>query len=625
VDSVKIGVYEILGELGRGAMGVVYRARMPDGRAAALKVLFKQDEGAFARFDRERRLLSALGEKEGFVGLLDSGTSPHGPWLVMPFVPGGTLRQRLEDGPLAVEETIELGIELGLSLGRAHARGIVHRDVKPENVLFSGAGRPLLADLGLAKHFDPEAKGASQSVALTKTGVFKGTAGYTAPEQVEDSSRVGPAADVFALGAVLYECLSGKPAFEGAHLLDVLARLTSGELEPLERPDLPRWLWLTLLRAVETDPAKRFADGASLAFELRDRGRSRAGKAKLALLGLALLAVLHGLGFLVWHSISPSTTAAKAPVPSLSTGPPGKDVPADVEGRLPPGLRAAERNVPAADGKEVPLYLWGLPDGSEMEMVQVPSGEFVMGADDADAYDNEKPRHAHTLARVCWIGRNPVTREQYLAFLKTSGGPEPDKPYWWDLVPGAKPDLPVVNVTWEDAYGYCFWAGLALPTEAEWERAARGTDGRKFPWGDEWDPGERCNFADASCPLDKIDFHGQIASDVFKERGADWDREHKDGHPFVSPVGSYPRGVSPVGALDMAGNVWQWCADWFDAGAYARYKAGHRTPPAPAKDKVSRGGSFFDAARSCRSAYRVWSAPTYKEANVGFRAVLRPR
>ena len=624
---MKLGAYEILGELGRGAMGVVYRTRMPDGRAAALKLLFKTDAGAFARFERERRLLGALGEKQGFVDLLDSGTSPHGPWLLMPFVPGGTLRQRLDAGPLAVEETIALGIELGETLGRAHARGIVHRDVKPENVLFTATGRPLLADLGLAKHFDPEAKGASQSVALTATGVFKGTAGYTAPEQVEDASRVGPPADVFALGAVLYECLAGHPAFEGISFMDTLARLSSGELEPLDRPELPRWLWLTLLRAVEVDPGKRFADGTSLAFELRDRGRSRAGKARLALLGLALLAVLHGLGHLVWPSISPSSTpSAPTPVPALSTtGLPGRDVPADVSGRLPPGLRAAERNVPAADGMEVPLYLYALPDGSEMEMVKVPAGEFVMGADDADAYDNEKPRHTHALERACWIGRTAVTREQHLAFLKTTGGPEPDKPYWWDLVPGAKLDVPVVNVSWEDAFGYCFWAGLALPSEAEWERAARGTDGRKFPWGSEWDPGERCNFADASCPLDKINFHGRVASEEFKERGVDWDREHRDGHSFVSPVGSYPRGVSPVGALDMAGNVWQWCADWFDAGAYARYKAGDQTPPAPGKEKVSRGGSFFDAARSCRSAYRVWSAPSYKEANVGFRAVLRPK
>src|SRR5271156_2050882 len=151
-------------------MGVVYRARSASGEEVAIKALTRVDSAKLARFERERRLLGTFTARDGFVPLLEAGTTNDGPYLVMALLPGGTLRDRLERGPLSIEET--------LTLGRAHARGIVHRDVKPENVLFTADGRALLADLGLAKHFDPSARGASQSVSLSADGVHKGTVGY---------------------------------------------------------------------------------------------------------------------------------------------------------------------------------------------------------------------------------------------------------------------------------------------------------------------------------------------------------------------------------------------------------------------------------------------------------------
>jgi serine/threonine protein kinase/Flp pilus assembly protein TadD len=272
---VRIGPYEVLEELGRGGMGVVYRVRTPQGGEAALKVLLKTDAATLARFERERRLLASLGETEGFVPLLDAGVAETTAWLVMPLVPGGTLREKLARGPLGVAETIELGRALARALGAAHERGIVHRDVKPENILFtaprgSTPGRPLLADLGLAKHF---LRGAQpESVSLSRTGELRGTAGYMAPEQTTDTKAVGPPADVFAAGAVLHECLAGHPAFPGGSVIEVLTKLNAGVVDSIGRPDVPPWLEAVIRRALASDPRARFADGAALARALGTQG-----------------------------------------------------------------------------------------------------------------------------------------------------------------------------------------------------------------------------------------------------------------------------------------------------------------------------------------------------------------
>ncbi len=322
---MKIGPYEVLNELGRGGMGVVYRVRAPDGREAALKLLLRVDPETFAHFERERRLLASLGERDGFVGLLDAGVSAEGAWLVMPFVPGGTLRKRLEAGPLPVEETVRLGLALARTLGAAHARGIVHRDVKPENVLFAGDGRPLLADLGLAKHFDPLAKGASQSVSLTRHGTTKGTAGYMALEQLEDPGSVGPPADVFSLGAVLYECLAGRPPFAGGSVLEVLTRLSSGIVAPIGRAEVPPWLEEIVVRSLALEPRVRFAGGSALARAIQSRGGGKVPAPRRGLAGpLALGASLGGLGLAVALGLghrTPAPAGRRAAAPSAPPRP----------------------------------------------------------------------------------------------------------------------------------------------------------------------------------------------------------------------------------------------------------------------------------------------------------------
>ena len=272
-------------------MGAVYRAQARDGSRVALKLLLRKEEGALRRFEREVRLQSALGEEAGFVPILDTGVHEGAPFLVLPFLEGGTLRARLARGPLPVAEVRALGLRLARALGAAHGLGIVHRDVKPENVLFTARGEPLLADLGLAKHFDDSAPGASRSASLSKTGQFLGTASYMAPEQLADAKTAGPAADVFALGAVLYECLAGAPAFPGESVLEIVERVERGAFPPLARfrPDAPRDLASTVERCLARDPGRRFADGAALARALT--GAKPAGRRPLAP-GLVVLAAV---------------------------------------------------------------------------------------------------------------------------------------------------------------------------------------------------------------------------------------------------------------------------------------------------------------------------------------------
>jgi tetratricopeptide (TPR) repeat protein len=286
--SAWIGPYEVLGEVGRGGMGVVLRVRARDGGDRALKLLRPGTPEARARFERERRLLGSLGEVEGFVPLLDFGEAREGPYLVMPFVTGGTLRQRLARGPLPAGEAADLVATLARTVGRAHELGIVHRDLKPENVLFTAAGAPLVADLGLAKHWSPDARGASQSVSLSRAGELRGTAGYMAPEQASAATEILPAADVFALGAILHECLSGEPAFGGESVLELLRRLETCAVSPLPR-GTPRWLARVVERALARDPGARFEDGRALSRALA-LGEPRRARWPLVAVGVLVLA-----------------------------------------------------------------------------------------------------------------------------------------------------------------------------------------------------------------------------------------------------------------------------------------------------------------------------------------------
>ncbi len=266
--------YEILGEVGRGGMGIVYKARDRKlNRVVALKMILA---GEFAgprqvdRFQAEAEAVARL-QHPHIVQIYEVGGKGGLPYLALEFVEGGSLEDRLGGAPLPAGEAAALAETLARAVAHAHERGIVHRDLKPANVLLAADGTAKIADFGLAKF---EADGAA--TAPTQTGGVLGTPSYMAPEQAQ-GTHVGPAADIYALGAILYEMLTGRPPFRARTPLETLQQVAGREPTPpgQSRPGLPRDLDTICLKCLEKAPARRYASALALADDL---ARFRAGR-----------------------------------------------------------------------------------------------------------------------------------------------------------------------------------------------------------------------------------------------------------------------------------------------------------------------------------------------------------
>jgi formylglycine-generating enzyme required for sulfatase activity len=278
-----------------------------------------------------------------------------------------------------------------------------------------------------------------------------------------------------------------------------------------------------------------------------------------------------------------------------------------------------------------------------MTMVYVPAGEFAMGNDgiqwlwsgslaesnlSLQVFTDESPQHAVYLDGY-WIDQTEVTVAMFRTFVEATGyETAAEKERWgapytagppeeeWPHVPGtdwqhphgpssdAEDNHPVVQVTWDDATAYCAWVGGQLPTEAQWEKAARGTDGRRWPWGDGY-AGSRGNFCDAQCPVER-----------WRQVGYD------DGYALTAPVGTFPEGASPYGALDMAGNVWEWVADWYGESYYGDSVSDNPAGPAAGRERVQRGGSWLDYESWVRTTVRHATEPTVRCDDLGFRCAV---
>jgi formylglycine-generating enzyme required for sulfatase activity len=652
--------YRIEGVIGRGGFGHVYRARERlTGEIVAVKELvpsFVDDREMVQRFIQEARATLRLTHTHiarTYTIFEDQGTY----YLAMECL-SGSLADRLERGPLPVEEAVRIASELCRALAYAHGRGVVHCDIKPANVLFDEDGAVRLADFGIAhvsaelmtRHF------------FTASGTAMGTVRYMAPEQIE-GVRDDPRIDIYAVGAMLYEMLAGRPYLDfdtdgtpGAQYRNI-GRIKSEPPRPLRsvNPRVPRWLAGVVERALRKAPGERFASADELRQALQrelqrreereplastqlpsDREREPAHARKReedlsswspppeappggqpgggpadwldgipvwgwALGGLVAVALLVGGGMWLQRLIEPSPTTL--PV-ATATQPATRAMPEPTSTLRPTSKPGEPTPTPELTRTSTPI------PPTDAAMVYVPAGEFEMGS--TEGSDDEQPVHTVALDGF-WIDRTEVTNAQFAAFLNDEGNQEEGGAAWLDL--GSEycliewsggdfqprsgyADHPVVEVTWYGAAAYCAWADARLPTEAEWAYAARGPEASVYPWGDAFD-GERLNFCDANCEFD----HRTAAYD--------------DGYARTAPVGSFASGASWCEALDMAGNVWEWVADWY--GDYASTAQTNPTGPSSGDSKVLRGGSWYNSPYFLRSAYRSRSGPDYTWDFDGFR------
>jgi serine/threonine protein kinase len=629
--------YTVTAQLGRGAMGTVYRAQDAQaGLEVALKVLAADltfDPEMIERFRREGQALKQL-RHPNIVSLVDTFQHEGRQVIVMEYVPGGSLFQLVRQGPLAVERARRMALELCDALTRAHHLNIIHRDLKPENILIAEDGTPKLTDFGVARLVGEGSR-------LTGTGTQVGTPFYMSPEAWQ-GQHLDAQADIWSLGIVLYEMLAGQVPFGGETMVAVMNRVLNAPLPDLKllRPDVPPAMVKIIRKMLTRDKAKRYQTMRQVAVDLEQAAGStsaapstlmatpaptelkpapptvkvasagaapRAGGIPKWVWGVAVVGLLIivsvaaiGLGGLsgVLRATHPQSTSAP---PTDTASPPAQTPKPNTHTQsasAPPAGTSSGSRPPAASA---PGEKWTSP-GDGMLLLFVPAGEFVMGSTEADkmAGGDEKPAHMVYLDAF-WIDRTEVTNAMYAQCVQARKCSDPPdkrsatRSRYYDNPQYA--NYPVIYVSWSDANTYCRWAGRRLPTEAEWEMAARGfstrpAEARIYPWGNQSPDRILLNF----------------------------NRNVQDS----TAVGSYAGDASPYGALDMAGNVAEWVADWYSATYYAGSPARNPTGPGSGQYRVLRGGTWDSTAGSVRVAYRSRLLPEDRYMQDGFRCAASP-
>ena len=704
-DALALGKYRVRDCLGVNGFVETYLVEhVESGVWKALKVAdrrsYLSDPDGFEAIRQRFRLSAELGQKLEHPNILkeekfvDEGDRLY---LVTEYAPGGSLAKRILEArergePIPVDAVVRIGLDVAKGLAYLHERDVVHCDLKPGNVLFGESGRAMVGDLGLVQA--PWVSGSR--VVMRDKGMKLLSPEYMSPEQWHGSKFLTPASDVYSLGTVLFEALTGrlyKIVKPGTRVRDL-------------REEVPGWLDELIARMLAVDPASRPWDGSEVEKELKaglDRmEQERREKERLAALkelyrrgkelldqrkwkeavagfeellkeepgyedteellakarkglqrqvarleredrrraevkprreeaasgapgnkrfvaGIAGIFILLLIGGWFVSKTHPKTTPAAVIRTPAATNAVGQAAAAKFTPKLPTRTPTASptptSKPPTATPSPPPTLtptrtiskskLAALKRRFGIECVRVPAGEFIMGSPEGDGDNDEHPQHKVYLGDY-WIGKTEVTNAQFKAFVEAIGYSE--FPYW----DRNKPNYPVVGVSWYQAVAFTRWlsevSGLnvRLPTEAEWEKACRGIDGRRYPWGNEWDVRtvKRLNFADR---------HTDYA---WSDKNAD------DGYTLTAPVGSYPAGASPYGALDMAGNVWEWTSSLYKPYPYNANDG--REDTESSWYRVLRGGSFIGNSWIVRCADRLRFDPREHISDFGFRVVCLP-
>jgi formylglycine-generating enzyme required for sulfatase activity/serine/threonine protein kinase len=605
-------------------------------------------------FVQEGALLTELSsETAAIVQARDIGTLtlPDGQWMpfmVLEWLEGATLDALLENdraagkAPWTLSEVYTLLAQVAAALDVAHGKGIAHRDIKPANLfVLAGDARGgrvgvKVLDFGVAKMMSDNTQ-LKAALAKTGMGVTSFTPQYAAPEQFTRSyGATGPWTDVYALALVAVEMLTLRPALDG----DDIVQLGFASGNPERRPT-PRALGVALPDAVEAvfqkalavSPKDRFprtadffsAFGAALggdrystvamppSIALQSQRGTPTAPTELAPSQPGVRPTSTTGGSTAATGPGPRETKSKAGLFAVGALVVGGGIGAAffMKGKGEQSASGAEaRAVAAATSVAPPVATTPpaplkCPDG----MALIPKGQYFQGSDAKDAQDNQKPAHNVTLDTYC-IDLREVTAGEYEACSSVGKCKRASNEVDWPKITPSdkklysplctfgqkeKVDHPINCVSWEMARTYCKAQEKRLPTEAEWEYATRGPDGRIYPWGDEEPTAKHLNACGTECvawgrksgiPLEAL-------------------YQQDDGYPTTAPVGNYEAGKSRFGPYDVVGNVWEWVSDWY--ADYTPEEKANPVGPEGGERKVIRGGAF-------NGSYKEWLRPSYRYA-----------
>ncbi len=618
--------FRIVRRLGTGGMGTVFLAQQigVGNRSVALKILRRQlleDPEFLLRFEAEAASTGRI-HHPNVVTVYESGQGDDGtPYIAMEFLEGETLRQALKwRGPVPVAEGAEILTQAARGLNSAHKLGMIHRDLKPDNIFLTHGDEGELivkiVDFGISK--------LKESVAHTQAGMVLGTPPYMSSEQASGmpSDQLDARSDVYSLGVVAYEMLSGRLPFQSTTPLGYLRKHMLDDPPPFRTAapgvSIPRAVEETVMQALKKEREDRYP--TALDFARAFAAAVAAAEVNQALPSTKVVVAPAAsepvaLRRRVTDAKPEAKVAVQTPPPiakekrsEVPSAPP-KPAPAPPEANRPPAPASPPhfRTVESSGwiryvivGLAVIVVLTAIayyllkspvpPPGPTSEatggarppsvnVIEIPGATFTMGRNNPNE-PQERPPHLVAVAAFK-IDKRPVTNTQYVDFVRKAGHRIPNG--WANgNYPQGQAEWPVTGVSWQDANDYCASKGERLPTEAEWEYAARGTDGRVYPWGS--------------------DFSSTLTDSA----------EAALGRPEA--VGAHHDAVSPFGVMDMSGNVWEWTAD-----DYKPYPGGNAAFTIPADAKVIRGGSYQSDRYHVTATTRNLDHASTRSAAIGFR------